>query len=172
MGYKETVPQRVKNGAGGMAESLSTCCSYGGPGLVPSIQMASQTLVSEHPTTSSGLCGLFYLCGTHKLTQATHTYTWINKRCIMPGVVMYVFNPRMWEAGAGGTLWVQGQLGWYNKFQDSLSYLVKPCLNPSVNQSINQSIKLLRGWGRKAHTLFFFIVLFYRPLSAYSHQKS
>lgn len=26
-------------------------------------------------TTSSGLCGLLHLCGTHKLTQATHTYT-------------------------------------------------------------------------------------------------
>ena len=37
-----------------------------------------------------------------------------------PGAVMNTFNPSIWEAGAGGSLWVHGQHGLHNsEFQDS-----------------------------------------------------
>jgi hypothetical protein len=44
------------------------------------------------------------------------------------GVVAHTFNPITWEAEASSSLWVQGQPGLHNEFQDSQGYKVRPCL--------------------------------------------
>jgi hypothetical protein len=43
-------------------------------------------------------------------------------------MVAYTFNPSTQEAEADRALWIQGQPGLYTDFQDSLSYIVGPCL--------------------------------------------
>jgi hypothetical protein len=40
-------------------------------------------------------------------------------------VTVHTFNPRTWEAEAGGSLWVQGQPGLQNEFQDRQGYTEK-----------------------------------------------
>ena len=48
-------------------------------------------------------------------------------RAFQPGVVAHVFNPRTWEAEAGGFL-SQGQPGLQSEFLNSQGYTEKPCL--------------------------------------------
>ena len=43
-------------------------------------------------------------------------------------MVMHNFNPGTQEAEAAESLWVWGQSDWYSKFQDSQSYIERPCL--------------------------------------------
>ena len=42
--------------------------------------------------------------------------------------MLHAFNPRTWEAEAGGSLWVQGQPGLHSEFQDSPRNTEKPYL--------------------------------------------
>lgn len=70
----KTLPQKIKTGAGEMAESLSTCRSGRRLRFGSRIQWY---LTLGHLRTYSGLYELVHLCGTHKLTHTTHTYTQI-----------------------------------------------------------------------------------------------
>ena len=46
----------------------------------------------------------------------------------MLDLVVHTFNPCPWEAEAGRPLLVGGQPGLQSDFQDSDSYIVRPCL--------------------------------------------
>ena len=49
-------------------------------------------------------------------------------------MVTHAFDPTTRDAEAAGSLWVWGQPGLQNEFQDSESYREKPCL---TNQKLN-----------------------------------
>jgi hypothetical protein len=54
-------------------------------------------------------------------------------------MVAHTFNPRTWEAEAGGYLWVWGQPGLYSKFQDSQSYITKrSCLKDQKKKNLER----------------------------------
>lgn len=76
----ETLPLKVKTGAGEMVESLSTWSSGRDSDSVPRIQWF---LILGHLRTYFGLYGLMHLGGTHKLTHATHTYTQTNFKNVL-----------------------------------------------------------------------------------------
>jgi hypothetical protein len=59
-------------------------------------------------------------------------------------VVMQAFNASSWEAEAGGFLWVWGQPALQREFQDSLSYLEKPCLKTKIKN------KIMKFWDKWA----------------------
>jgi hypothetical protein len=50
------------------------------------------------------------------------------------------FNPSAEVVEADRPLWVPGQQGLHNEFQNSQGYIVRPCLNQPTNQPTNQPI--------------------------------
>lgn len=46
----------------------------------------------------------------------------------VPGMVVYVFAPSMWEAEESRYMSLQGQSGLHNKFQAIQGYIEKNCL--------------------------------------------
>lgn len=55
-----------------------------------------------------------------------HVFIKLQKCLCQLSMAMHTFNPGTWEAGR--YQWVQDQPGLYRKFQDSLAYMVRPCL--------------------------------------------
>jgi hypothetical protein len=55
-------------------------------------------------------------------------------------MVVHAFNPSTWEAGAGGSLWVQGQPGLQRESQNNQGYTEKPSLEKPMNEWMNEWI--------------------------------
>jgi hypothetical protein len=58
----------------------------------------------------------------------------IHKLCGGQEVVAHTLGPSTWEAEADRSLWNWGQPGLQSEFQDSQSYMKKPCLNKQANK--------------------------------------
>ena len=54
-------------------------------------------------------------------------------------MVAHIFNPSTQEAEAGGSLWVRGQPGLYNEFQDNQKYIVNPVSKQTDRQTNNKN---------------------------------
>jgi hypothetical protein len=54
---------------------------------------------------------------------------------------LYSSNPSTQEAEAGGSLWVQGQSGLQNEFQDSQGYIVRPGYKTKQNKTKQNKTK-------------------------------
>ena len=69
------------------------------------------------------------LCPKKKKTRHGNTpiiLAFVPKKKKKPGALSY--NCSTWEAEAGGSLGIQGQLVLHSKFETSLVYIVRPCL--------------------------------------------
>jgi hypothetical protein len=53
-------------------------------------------------------------------------------------MVAHSFNPSILGAESGGFLWVQGQPGLHNEFQDIQNYIVKFYLKKKLTQNISK----------------------------------
>ena len=53
----------------------------------------------------------------------------------------HTFNPSTQDVEAGGSLWVRGQHSLHSKFQDSQSYVVRPCLAKQKTKNKNKNKK-------------------------------
>jgi hypothetical protein len=65
---------------------------------------------------------------THIYThhQYTHqSYSTILRNNILPGMVVYNFNPNTWKAEVGRSLQIQGQPGLPSQFHDSQGYIIR-----------------------------------------------
>lgn len=57
-------------------------------------------------------------------------------------MVVHVFNPSIWEAKAGSSVWISGQSDLQSKFQDNQGYAEQSCLKNQKPTKKSKTLKL------------------------------
>ena len=52
--------------------------------------------------------------------------------------LVHAFNTNTWEVETGRSLWIWGQCGLQSEFQDSQSYMIRPCLKRNKHNNNNK----------------------------------